>query len=119
MKKAHLGEKEPDNIFPSHPARDTKLVGHRGFVTKVVFHPVYTLIASAGEDAAIKIWDIDTGKLEKTLTGHTSNVNSLDFDDQGQLLASCSTDLSIKIWCMNKYACLKTLQGHEHTVSAI
>ncbi len=80
MKKAHLGEKELDNIFPSHPARDTKLVGHRGFVTKVVFHPVYTLIASAGEDAAIKIWDIDTGKLEKTLRGHTEKVNSLDFD---------------------------------------
>ena len=52
-------------------------------VTNVVFHPDYTLIASAGEDAVIKIWDFDTGKLEKTLTGHTEKVNALDFDAQG------------------------------------
>ena len=82
-------------------------------------HPVYTLIASCGEDATIKIWDMDTGKTEHTLRGHTAQINDISFDAQGELLASCSTDLTIKLWDMNKYSCLKTLNGHDHTVSSV
>ena len=71
MKKATMDNKELDNIFPEKP-NEQKLNGHRGVITALAFHPVYTLIASCGEDATIKIWDMDTGKTEHTLRGHTA-----------------------------------------------
>lgn len=52
--------------IPRPPER-YNLTGHRGPVTRVVFHPVYALCASASEDAVIKIWDYESGEFERTL----------------------------------------------------
>lgn len=71
--------------IPRAPARYT-LTGHRAPITRVAFHPVFSLVASASEDASIKIWDWETGNFERTLKGHTREVWGVDFDSKGQLL---------------------------------
>ena len=71
-------------------------------ITAVAFHPVYTMCASASEDASIKLWDFDSGKLECTLKGHTAQINSVSFDPTGEYLVSASADLMIKLWEVNK-----------------
>ena len=57
-------------------------------IAKVAFHPTFNLIASASEDATVKIWDWETGEFERTLKGHTKAVNDLDFDHKGQYLGA-------------------------------
>jgi len=52
------------------------LNGHKGQVNKVEFHPFYTTVGSIGEDASIKMWDFETGRVEVTLKGHTKSINS-------------------------------------------
>lgn len=104
---------------PRAPAAYT-LSGHRGQVVKVAFHPTFTLIASASDDATVKIWDWETGEFERTLKGHTRPVNDVDFDSKGNLLVTCSSDLFIKIWdSQNEWKNTKTFPGHEHTVSSV
>lgn len=66
------------------------LTGHRGEITKVAFHPLYSLLASASNDATIKIWDWETGEFDRTLKGHTRAVNDIDFDSKGNRLGTCS-----------------------------
>ncbi|KAI8590320.1 putative platelet-activating factor acetylhydrolase isoform 1B alpha subunit [Geranomyces variabilis] len=101
------------------PPRHT-LAGHRGPVTRVAFHPVFTLVAAASEDASIKVWDHESGEFERTLKGHTKAVQDLAWDAKGVLLASCSADLSIKLWDSNSdYQCVRTLHGHDHSVSSV
>ncbi|KAF9808857.1 hypothetical protein IEO21_07722 [Rhodonia placenta] len=96
------------------------LTGHRGQVLRVAFHPTFNLIASASEDATVKIWDWETGEFERTLKGHTRAVNDVDFDSKGNLLVTCSSDLFIKIWdVQNDWRNTKTFPGHEHTVSSV
>ncbi|GBE81734.1 dynein regulator [Sparassis latifolia] len=96
------------------------LTGHRGSVLKVAFHPTFNLIASASEDATVKIWDWETGEFERTLKGHTRTVNDVDFDSKGNLLVTCSSDLFIKVWdVQNDWKNTKTFPGHEHTVSSV
>ncbi|GHJ86093.1 hypothetical protein NliqN6_2495 [Naganishia liquefaciens] len=108
----------PDWI-PRPPHRHT-LPGHRGPISKVTFHPVWNVLASASEDASIKIWDWEAGECERTLKGHTKAVMDVDFDPKGDLLVSCSNDMSIKIWdTQNSYKNTKTLQGHDHSVSSV
>lgn len=46
--------------------------GHKANVTSLAFHPNYTQVATTSEDGTIKVWDFDTGDLERTLKGHTS-----------------------------------------------
>lgn len=70
---------------PRAPAAHS-LTGHRQPVTKIAFHPQYSILASASEDATVKLWDWETGEFERTLKGHTKAVMDLDFDHKGDLL---------------------------------
>jgi platelet-activating factor acetylhydrolase IB subunit alpha len=70
---------------PRAPAAHV-LTGHRGHITRVAFHPQYSILASASEDATVKIWDWETGEFERTLKGHQRAVHDVDFDHKGQLL---------------------------------
>eukprot|EP00741_Cyanophora_paradoxa_P001341 tig00000480_g1297.t1 len=112
------GAKLASEKLPRTPAARS-LTGHRGTITQVAFHPTYGFLASGCEDASVRVWDSDTGALERTLKGHTGAVNGVAFDHTGILMATCSADLSVKLWDMETFACTKTLNGHEHSVSAV
>jgi platelet-activating factor acetylhydrolase IB subunit alpha len=105
--------------LPRPPAKFV-LKGHRDNVTAVRFHPDMELVVSASEDATMRVWDFENGRIERTLKGHTGAVRDLAFDPKGTLLASCSNDLTIKIWDFtSSYNCVKTLHGHDHTISSV
>ncbi|KAJ1649205.1 Lissencephaly-1 [Dispira simplex] len=105
--------------IPRPPAKFS-LKGHRSPITRVCFHPVFNVLASASEDDTIKIWDYETGEFERTLKGHTKAVQDVAFDPKGNFLVSCSADLTIRLWDLNNdYQCVKTLFGHDHCVSSV
>ena len=112
---------DPTSWLPRSPARHV-LQSHRSPVTCVAFHPVFSSLASGGEDTTIKIWDWELGELERTVKGHTRAVLDVDYGGPrgGTLLASCSSDLTIKLWDpSDEYKNIRTLPGHDHSVSAI
>jgi platelet-activating factor acetylhydrolase IB subunit alpha len=112
-------KRRPDEWIPRPPER-FQLTGHRFPVTRVVFHPVYSVIASSSEDSTIKIWDFESGEFERSLKGHTDAVQDIRFDNSGKQLVSCSADMTIKIWDFTgSYDCLKTLKGHDHNISSV
>lgn len=83
-------------------------------------HPVYNVIVSCGEDAAIKVWNVESGICERSFSGHTGVVNAVTFDKDGELLASASNDTTVKVWRFGaKGGCMCTLRGHDHTVSGV
>nr|XP_031864168.1 nuclear distribution protein PAC1 [Kwoniella shandongensis]KAA5531240.1 nuclear distribution protein PAC1 [Kwoniella shandongensis] len=106
-------------FIPRAPARHT-LTSHRAPITRVAFHPAWTVLASASEDASVKIWDWEGGEMERTVKGHTKAVMDVDFDPKGGLMVTCSSDLTIKLWdTSNDYTNVKTLHGHDHSVSSV
>lgn len=112
---------DPASWLPRAPPRHV-LQGHRLPVTSVAFHPIYTTLASASEDASIKIWDWEHGELERTLKGHTKAVLSVDYGGPrgGTLLASCSADTTVRLWDpADEYKTVRTLPGHDHAVSCV
>ncbi|KAM9969707.1 hypothetical protein ACTFIR_001543 [Dictyostelium discoideum] len=107
-----------EDALPRPPEKHI-LTGHRNCINSVKFHPSFSLMVSASEDATIKVWDFESGEFERTLKGHTNAVQDIDFDKTGNLLASCSADLTIKLWDFQTYDCVKTLHGHDHNVSCV
>ncbi len=95
------------------------LRGHQGRVLSVDFSPTGHLLASAGTDRTIKLWDSDTGNLLQTLQGHQSWVWAIAFHPQGHLLASASYDQTVKLWDVATGECQQTLQGHDSSVLAV
>uniref|UniRef100_A0A6U6B6P7 Lissencephaly-1 homolog n=1 Tax=Guillardia theta TaxID=55529 RepID=A0A6U6B6P7_GUITH len=96
------------------------LTGHRSPLSRVIFHPVFADVITCSEDASIKLWDLDSGRLSSTLKGHTASVNDVSLNSDGTVLASGSSDLSVKLWKLgDSNECLRTLRGHEHSVSGV
>ncbi|MFN2496928.1 MAG: hypothetical protein ABR608_13630, partial [Pseudonocardiaceae bacterium] len=91
-------------LWASVPARAERAVleGHTGWVNGVYAVRVagQELLASAGADATVRIWDPATGATERTLTGHTDwvwGVCGVRVDGR-ELLASASADRTVRIW---------------------
>ena len=58
----------------------------------------------------IKLWDIPTGQLIRTLTGHTDWIDwSVDLLNS-QTLVSGSGDQTIKLWNWSTGQCFSTIQ---------
>lgn len=105
--------------IPRPPERFS-LSGHRMPITRVVFHPIWAVMASSSEDTTIKIWDYESGEFERSLKGHTDAVQDIAFDKTGKLLVSCSADMTIRVWEFGgSYSCINTLKGHEHNISSV
>jgi WD40 repeat protein len=88
-------------------------------VYSVSFNPDRTILATSGQDKTIRLWDVFTGNLEKTLTGHTGVVHSLSFSPDGLTLVSGSGDRTIRFWDVNTGRHFHTLTGHEGSVRSI
>lgn len=51
-----------------------------------------------GEDLAINLWDIGSGKRIKKMTGHTASIYSLAFSAESSLLVSGGADWTVRCW---------------------
>ncbi|VDK59151.1 unnamed protein product [Anisakis simplex] len=141
--KRHPGEWIP------RPPEKFSLTGHRSPITRVIFHPVYSIIASSSEDSTIKIfkqctrassqcviiagdhllsgsrdhtikmWEVTSGYCVRTFLGHHEWIRMVRVYHDGSMFASCSNDHSIRIWNTSSKECKLTLTEHDHVVECI
>lgn len=76
----------------------TQFQAHPEAVFSVAISPDGTLLATTGNDNAIKIWDMQRGNLLATWHGHYDDVHHLEFSPNGDILASASRDGTVKLW---------------------
>src|SRR6266481_1830208 len=138
-----LPSQTPASVTPVAPGDKPELIlqtGHSRSANAVAFSPDNRWLASGGKDNVIKIWDLATGNVLRTLYGHTSNVNALAVSPDGKLLASGSGDINdkrdlgtftqggviggaedntVRIWSVQTGQQLQVLRGHELPVGAV
>ncbi len=68
--------------------------GIRGFAV----HAKEPLIAGAGVDGIIRVWEYPSGRLIKAFVGHRWDVQAVAFAQQGEILVSVGSDRQALIW---------------------
>lgn len=83
----------------------------------MAWSPDGATLASGSQDYTIKLWDVCTGEVLRTLVGHSYWVSALMYapnhacSSKSPVLASGSADETIKLWDTETGRCLKTLRG--------
>ncbi|ODV74641.1 ubiquitin-binding SDF ubiquitin ligase complex subunit MET30 [Cyberlindnera jadinii NRRL Y-1542] len=92
-----------------------QFVGHTDGVLTLKYD--YKYLFTGSYDKTVKIWDVKTGALIRSLESHTQGVKTLAFDEQK--LITGSLDNTIKVWNYHTGQCIATYRGHEDCVLSV
>ncbi|XP_045460895.1 autophagy-related protein 16-1-like [Harmonia axyridis] len=80
-----------------------KMDAHDGEVNAVKWSPADGMVATAGADRKVKLWDASKGHVvsKGMLVGSNAGVMSLDFDSTGSLILAASNDYASRVWTVS------------------
>ncbi len=92
-----------------------------GASVNIAFSPDGKRLATGGDENAVKLWDVKTGKDLQTLRGHNGDVYTVAFspDDQGRWVASAGEDSAVKVWNSRTGKLIRSFPGHTGLVSSL
>ena len=106
------------------------LTGHQDAVNSVAFSPdgkvlasgsgyIYARDASGSQDKTIRLWDVETGTIRRTLPAQKHKVLCVAFSPDGKVLAASYDDKIIHLWDMQTYTVRRTLEGHTDDIRSV
>ena len=84
---------------------------HRGYLMATALSPDNKQLATGGLDGIVRVWNAETGELQKALVGHDSYIYDLAWSPDGRTLASAgSHDATTRLWDVRTGLHLRSLK---------
>jgi WD40 repeat protein len=71
------------------------------------------------DDRTVKVWELESGRLLRSLEGHTHGVWAVAVSPDGRFIVSGSSDGTVKVWELESGRLLRSLEGHTGGVWAV
>ncbi|WP_153559315.1 WD40 domain-containing protein [Roseimaritima sediminicola] len=92
---------------------------HADTVTSLAFSPDGKILATGGADRMVRLWDVETWELIKTLEGHTHHVTAIDWNVNRRQLATASADTTVRIWDVGTGKATRTIDAFKSEVTKL
>lgn len=95
-----------------------RITGHEAGVNAVAFSPDDRLVATAGDDETIRLWETGTRRSIATLAAH-SRVRSIAFSPDGATIAAARADGAIGLWDTATHRLVADLGGRTGVLNGM
>ncbi|MCP4221511.1 MAG: WD40 repeat domain-containing protein [bacterium] len=75
-------------------------------------------VVAGGTDKELKLWDIHSGELNKSLKGETEYIFSASITPNGKRAVTGSIR-SVRLWDLEDFKCVREFKGHDDCVMAV
>jgi WD40 repeat protein/tRNA A-37 threonylcarbamoyl transferase component Bud32 len=83
-----------------------------GDIYHVCFSPDGRTLASAHKNGTVKLWDVETGKMQRSWPAHHGDVNWVSFSPDGRSLVTAGDDGEVRLWDLENEQAPVTFSGH-------
>ncbi len=106
-------------LFAADSGRPTAAwLAHADSISDLVVSPDGGMLATAGGDKVIKLWEMISQREIARLEGHVGAVTGLGFNTNGTELVSVSLDKQLKIWDVKTRESTLTIGGRKQGFNA-
>lgn len=107
----------PIRIFNRKDGSQKTLEGHKFGTMEIGWSPDNSKLVSAGQDGQLKIWNVKTQKILKTLQGGVQWVEHVSWSPNGDFIASAAGKI-LRIWD-SEGSLIQEYKDHPSTITSI
>jgi WD40 repeat protein/uncharacterized caspase-like protein len=105
---------------PANAAPEVTInISHAGYTRAVAFSPNGQLILSGSDDGTIKIWDVKSSRLVRTLDTVPSGTIAVSILQDGRRGLSAHDDGRLRLWDLTSGAVLRTFGGDARAATSL
>lgn len=93
--------------------RPNRWSAHQGSANSLAINRAGKLLATAGDDKSVHLWNLPEGNYQGSLLGHTSRIQNLSFLRGDSGLLTCCADMTVRAWQLDDKQEIRCLRGHK------
>ena len=94
-------------------------ISHQGIVYGGAFSADGVHVVTGGKDGTVKVWEVATGRLLRTIDAHSLMVVTVAVSPDGAYIVSGGFDDQVKLWHAVTGEHLRTFAGHKGTIRSV